>query len=265
MTDAEIIQFLTLEKVKMETARKESERRLKKAPEGTVFAQKHGKGYQFYILETPGDKKRIYLPASERAKAAALMQKRYDHRIVAEANQQLSVINRFLKSFKPDPFKEIYKSLSEIRREMIAPYEISDEEYITRWQTCVYQGKEFRDDIPEQYTSKGERVRSKSEVMIADALAQAGIPYRYEYPLELEGITYYPDFQILRVSDLQEMHWEHFGMMEDPEYSREAMRKIRTYERNGMLPGINMIYTMESETWPLNMAVIRRTIAAYLT
>ena len=54
-------------------------------------------------------------------------------------------------------------------------------------------------------------------------------------------------------------------MMEDPEYCREAMRKIRTYERNGMLPGINMIYTMESETWPLNMAVIRRTIAAYLT
>ena len=264
MTDREIIQFLTLDKKKMEKALRESERRLQKAPEGTVFAHRHGKGYQFYMLEIPGNKKRIYLPASERAKAAALMQKRYDHRIVTEANRQLSVINRFLKGFKPDPFKDIYRSLSEIRREMIEPYEISDEEYIARWQACEYQGKEFRDDMPEQYTSKGERVRSKSEVMIADALAQAGIPYRYEYPLELDGIIYYPDFTILRVSDLQEMRWEHFGMMEDSEYSREAIRKIRTYERNGMFPGINMIYTMESETWPLNMAVIRRTIEAYL-
>lgn len=264
MTDAEIIQFLTMEKIKMEKALRESESRLKKAPEGTVYAQKHGKGYQFYMLEMPGNKKRIYLPVSERAQVAALMQKRYDQKIVVEVNRQLSVINHFLKGFKPNPFKKIYHSLSEIRREMIVPYEISDEEYIARWKACEYQGKAFRDDIPEQYTSKGERVRSKSEVMIADALAQAGIPYRYEHPLELEGITYYPDFQILRISDLQEMHWEHFGMMEDPEYSKEAMRKIRTYERNGMLPGINMIYTMESETWPLNMAVIRQTIEAYL-
>lgn len=43
-----------------------------------------------------------------------------------------------------------------------------------------------------------ERVRSKSEVIIADILNQEGIPYRYECPLQLKGWgKVYPDFTVL--------------------------------------------------------------------
>ena len=67
------------------------------------------------------------------------------------------------------------------------------------------------------YTSKGERVRSKSEVIIADVLNREGVPYRYEYPIYIKGIgKIYPDFTVLNIGIRKEMIWDHFGMMDDP-------------------------------------------------
>ncbi len=39
-------------------------------------------------------------------------------------------------------------------------------------------------------------VRSKSEVIIANALAAKGVDYAYERPLTIDGVTKYPDFTI---------------------------------------------------------------------
>ncbi len=39
-------------------------------------------------------------------------------------------------------------------------------------------------------------VRSKSELIIANALAAKGVDYAYERPLTIEGVTKYPDFTI---------------------------------------------------------------------
>ena len=41
-------------------------------------------------------------------------------------------------------------------------------------------------DAPLLETSRGERVRSKSEVIIADTLDRLKIPYRYEFPHQLK-------------------------------------------------------------------------------
>ena len=42
----------------------------------------------------------------------------------------------------------------------------------------------------------GEMVRSKSEVIIADQLANHDFEYGYEQPLTINGVTKYPDFTI---------------------------------------------------------------------
>ena len=51
----------------------------------------------------------------------------------------------------------------------------------------TFTGKPFEINAPEYYTASGVRVRSKSEVIIADALDHAGVPYRYEYPTSVKG------------------------------------------------------------------------------
>lgn len=61
-----------------------------------------------------------------------------------------------------------------------------------------YTGKQFREGEPVILTNRGERVRSKSEKIIADCFFRKGIPYKYECPLYLKGLgIIYPDFTIL--------------------------------------------------------------------
>ena len=112
----------------------------------------------------------------------------------------------------------------------------TDEQYIHNWEGVVYQGKGFDDTTPEIYTAKGEGVRSKSEVIIADILNQEGIPHRYEYPLQLKGWgRVYPDFTVLNVRERKEIYWEHLGMMDDPNYVENALQKLALYQQNGIL------------------------------
>ena len=106
-------------------------------------------------------------------------------------------------------------------------------------------------------------MRSKSEVMIADALSKANIPYRYECPLRLGNAVVHPDFTVLRSSDREIVYWEHFGMMDDPEYCHKALQKIRLYEKCGIYPGIRLIITMETSYLPINLTVIGDAIRTY--
>ncbi len=225
MNPKHIIAYLEKEKRDLERIISDTNKRLANAPKGNVKILKHRKGFQFYVQRESFKKNGEYLPVSQRDKGIALIRKNYDQKILAASEKQVSVINRFLEHYKPDALKNIYASMSEIRKSFLTPVAIPDLDYVGNWQEKEYNNKSFWEGVPEQYTSKGERVRSKSEVMIADALYQAGIPYRYECPLQLEGQTVYPDFTILRAGDRQEIYWEHLGMMDDPEYCVNALKR----------------------------------------
>lgn len=242
---------------------REAEKRLEKAPEGKVRIVKHGKGHQFYLRRQGKERSGVYMRASEREKAYSLIQKDYDLTIVKLAKEQTKNIDKFLKKYDPDKLKKLHASLSKVRKEHLRAFELSDDDYIDRWRSYEYDKKTFAEDMPQHFSSNGERVRSKSEVMIADALMQADIPYRYECPLKLRNVTIHPDFTILRISDRTELYWEHLGMMDDPDYCYKALLRIRQYEEHGIYPGINLILTMETAQIPINVAVIRNMIATY--
>ena len=96
-------------------------------------------------------------------------------------------------------------------------------------------------------------------------LAKEDVPYRYEYPLYLEGAdTIYPDFMVLNVRLRKELYWEHFGIMDDAEYAEKAVRKIAKYYMNGFYPGENLILTYETRATPLNVLQIKEIIKHYL-
>lgn len=112
-------------------------------------------------------------------------------------------------------------------------------------------------------------MRSKSEVIIANALKSHDVPYRYEYPIVLEVADedhreFYPNFYCLNLRTRQEYVWEHFGMMDDAEYAERAVQKMSLYSANGYFPGKNLIITMESKSAPLSSQEINRIINEYL-
>lgn len=80
-------------------------------------------------------------------------------------------------------------------------------------------------------TVKGDKVRSKSEVIIANLLADNGIDYDYEKKLEYaDGGWIEPDFTI-KNEDGTELYWEHLGMLGVESYDNRRLRKQDIYEK----------------------------------
>ena len=121
------------------------------------------------------------------------------------------------------------------RQLLVTPVEPIWEKELVRWYDSEYHGKEFYEGTAEIVTEKGERVRSKSEKILADYFYRNNILYQYERPLYLKGYgTVYPDFTFLSKKTRKEIYWEHEGMMDKPEYAKSAVKKIESYQRNGI-------------------------------
>jgi len=85
-------------------------------------------------------------------------------------------------------------------------------------------------------TSTGIAVRSKSELLIYEALCNAGFPPEYEKPLTLSSSTRYPDFTIEDEISGRNIYWEHLGLLEREDYRRSWEAKLSWYRANGILP-----------------------------
>ena len=139
------------------------------------------------------------------------------------------------------------------------------EEYIINWKKQEYEQMGFKENSPEFYTSRGLRVRSKSEVIIANMLDEKGIPYLYEKPIRLKGMgIVHPDFTVLNIRTGEEYIWEHLGMMDDPEYRARAFEKIKAYEKDNYIIGDKLLISYETGKCPLNIRRIEKLIYATL-
>lgn len=240
------------------------EKELSHAPEGNVLVKRYKKSVQFYYRNDSKDRNGTYMPVAERERAIALVQKAYNKKMLVTAREQWEILDSFLKRYDPDALMNVFKKESVLRQAYLRTYELPDEQYIKAWEAVEYEKKPINDNVPLHYTEKKERVRSKSEVMIANALLQAKLPYRYECQLRLDSRVIYPDFTILRMRDRKEVYWEHFGMMDDTEYLNAALQRISMYETNGIFPGEQLVLTFETYRVPLNAATIQQVIGYYL-
>lgn len=254
--------------IKKENEIKELIMKLRKCPigkscEGHLRVARHnGKASYYYVDDRvqhpPGG---TYIPKRYWSKAKEMAQAEYFEKLLTMAEKEYSMIKRWQKAYKAQELIELYEKMADSRKQLVDPYVISDEEYASKWQSESYEGKGFNGDTLEIFTERGERVRSKSEKMIADKLHIMGVPYKYEYPLFLAGYgTVYPDFTMLRVKRRDIVIYEHFGMMDDPEYADRALRKIELYERNGFFPGDNLMITHETGDRPLNLRTVTQMI-----
>jgi ATP-dependent exoDNAse (exonuclease V) alpha subunit len=100
----------------------------------------------------------------------------------------------------------------------------------------VKVGNSFLEERLIHITSRGEAVRSKSEVIIANLLHAKNVAYHYEHPLEVDGVTKYPDFTIEDDDAGVTYYWEHCGMLRDPAYRRRWKEKQAWYRAHGILP-----------------------------
>lgn len=244
---------------------KEKDTALKGAPEGIINIARAGNRIQYYYKADSKDAKRKYIRKMDETLIKNLCQKDYDEKVLELAKKELFHLENVASLSEKGLCEDAYMNLHEDRKCYVTPIELSDEEFVEQWQRQEYVAKGFAINAPEYYTEKGERVRSKSEILIANILYKHGIMYRYEAPLYLNdfGIIH-PDFTVLNVRERKEYYWEHMGKMDDSEYVNNALRRIEAYEKNGIWPGKNLILTYETLEHPINLKNVEQMIHVYL-
>jgi hypothetical protein len=85
-------------------------------------------------------------------------------------------------------------------------------------------------------TRRGELVRSKSEVIVADLLADLKVEYVYLKELVIDGIRQFPNFTIEDAETGTTFYWEHCGVLHNPDYRALWESKLQWYRKNGILP-----------------------------
>lgn len=240
--------------------------RLAHAPKGSVKVKScHGKHHQYYYAKDDHQPSNEYAGNKEMPLIQKIVQKEYDQKIRQYIQKCLSPLEKLIMLYESETVLSIFEKLPKARQCLISPVMKPDHEYLKEWLESfdgIPNGFHIQEDI---ITNKGEPVRSKSEKIIADKLFELNIPYLYEVPLNLPGTgTVYPDFTILNIRRRKTFYYEHFGLMDEPEYVLKTCRKILAYSKNNLWFGDGLLYSFESKDLPINTVVLETMIRKYL-
>ncbi|MCR5595379.1 MAG: hypothetical protein K6G12_06000 [Lachnospiraceae bacterium] len=248
--------------------KKSKEVALEKAPPGKIHVSKTPHGVQYYLRNESTEKSGKYIHKSEISLIKKYLQKSYDEKILKLATAERESLKKLLLKTQNviTTIQSLYSESPTEVKELIIPIDVSDKDYAQKWLNIPYEGKTIPDYLSFFETKRKERVRSKSELNIANALADKGIPYKYECPLQLSsGATIYPDFTVLDVKRRRVLYWEHRGMMDDKEYAKNSVQRLKTMMSEGIFVGEKLIITEETSTSPLGTNEINSVIKKFFS
>lgn len=235
---------------------------LAECPPGTLQISKSNNYYTYRQQTEDGDTR--YIPRSEESLAKQLAFKKYLELQIEELEATLKAVELFRKRMSRHHNKAarfLYENegagrlLKDCFPVQNAP--------LAAWAAQPPSDSAPHQEMRNQKCRSGHIVRSKSERMIANALFTARIPFRYEDPLILGGVTVHPDFTIRHPATGEYLYWEHFGMMDKPAYAGRASQALTLYANNGYYPFHNLIVTFEAGCQPLSDAQIDLMIDYY--
>lgn len=237
--------------------------------------QLRNKNPRFYQMSYDSEKRRSvrkYLPKEEKVQIEMLAQQTYDRQVLKVMEQERKALAAAQKAYAQltEFYEDVYEKLGKQRQKLVTPIIPTAEQKVKAWRAEPYQPLRKYAESANYLTEQGEYVRSKSELMIADRLYHAGIPYKYECPLECspelhadlgrKTSRFYPDFTIYLPEQEKELYWEHFGLMSDADYLAHAIAKLSFYQRVGLLQSGQLILTFEAQSTNLDPKEITEII-----
>ena len=114
------------------------------------------------------------------------------------------------------------------------------------WASQPFEQSTYRPEEKIHTTSRGLKVRSRAELLIAELLYRYDIPFRYEQVIRCGKYELAPDFTFLD-SNGNEFYWEYCGMMGDPSYRDHQLWRRSMYEGIGITEWNDMICTYDAK------------------
>ena len=180
------LQVIAKRKEQLEKIIKIKEASIQKPCEGKIRVSKRKNSYQYFLRTDSKDTNGKYLTLDKRHMAAGISQQEYDKKVIDAAQNELKIADEYLDMLRHNNVATVYESMNPGKQIFVTPVFIQDEQYVALWQSKQYEPMPITDDI-EFISNGGVRVRSKSELIIANILEQQKIPYRYEYPIIIGG------------------------------------------------------------------------------
>ncbi len=238
---------------------------LKTRPQGSLRVCTVNKKPYYYLRKSSKDTNGKIIGHNNIKLAKELAQKEYEKKLVSILGKELNRIDKFIENTNQQLMSDVLNGISIGKRRLVTPYEISDKEYAKQWQAVKNPGNDHTFYDTNFYTNRNERVRSNSEVTIANMLNEYNVPYRYEYPLFFDNMQDYihPDFTVLNVKTRKEYFIEYFGMMDDEKYRGNALHRIEQYAAEGYLLGDSLIAIFGERYYQLNPTYFKEIIKHY--
>ena len=245
------------------------EKRLKGMPAGCVSEYTSSKKTYYKLLKTETDKisghsyiMQRNLHADEMNLIALYGEKAYAQAGLRIVKQNLKLQEKLLEIYRPYDFYSIKASLGKFYQKSVA---FSDDPLsgIAERQQKASAHAVHPENLT-QPTLAGFDVRSKSEALIANALAERKIPFVYEEVLEISlpgrgEVTLHPDF-VIHLPDGKKIIWEHLGMLSDDSYLSAFAEKLKLYHAAGYHIGSNLFLTTDTPDGRLDMDAVMNVI-----
>ena len=248
------------ESIRLDKQISQLQEQLQKFPNGKLICSRNGNRYKWY--QSNGHQI-SYIRKKDHSLAEQLAIKKYLSYTLEDLISEKRAIQFYLAHHRTDVKKvESLLSHPEFKR-LLFPYFTPLSQELSEWMYATYPKNS---KYPEQLihkSSSGNLVRSKSEAMIDMLLHTNNLPFRYESLLQLDEITIFPDFTIRHPKTGEFFYWEHFGMMDNPSYSKKVSSKLDLYISHGIIPSIQLITTYETKDHPLSSETILQLIQQY--
>lgn len=245
---------------------KQCQKSLRRTPEGYLRIRRRKKGMAFYVRGIGGSRAYEKPITEDISEIQKLFQKRIDSETLVRARRNIEALEALQAVYKPNDYTSIADGLPNVYREtarFLCGQSGMEPDTCKPIQHCYNPDSHFHETVC------GLLVRSKSEVIIANALTSYGIPFDYErqfpYPDD-QGFALRPDFTF-DLPNGETRIWEHLGLMKRTDYSERTGRKLMIYQRYGYLIGRELILTQDNEKGSCSSGfideVIRKNLLPY--
>ena len=231
--------------------------------------------HSYYDVILPGATKRKYLGNELNETVLNVKRYRYAQKAVEIIETDIDVLERLIKNYISPDYSNINNRLPATYRTDLS-VNSPEESFSTmlppeaiKWMQELRKEKiDYAPYKPEQLRYEAldrTKMRSQGEVIIANFLLMAGIPFVYEVPLKINGELVLPDFRILSLIDLKtEIIIEHQGMIFTEEYPFKYIRSLRLYLQSDLVINQDLFFTFTDENGRLDIRQLTSIIKQFV-
>lgn len=238
-------------------------KQLKSLPKGKLIGRKYKDKFQYYqLLSTINGKYTRHGIGKNDHLKQQLARKEYLTKVIPILESNIKTLSKALTDYQSITPDSIINKMSDVYKSLPKQYFIDKSimpEELQQWMDSPFDQSTFNLHEKIHTTSRGLKVRSKSELIIAETLYSYNIAFRYEQRVYVNGRRFVPDF-IIKLPNGKLFYWEHAGMTHDKLYMHDHYNKLRYYQQADIVPWKNLILTYDNEFGELNTQIIHSEI-----